>query len=157
MTTPVADLHTPAHQHPDHLLIMHSPTSTSTPPHDPDLGPDRSPDRRRPGSLGRPDPPWRGSGADPPLIIRSTLNACHDPRVGPASRNRDDAIRHAYDQAIAWVELGDDPPRYLLAGPDTAGNPLELVLLVLTDAVLVIHAMKLRPSSAAEMFGGGQP
>jgi len=28
----------------------------------------------------------------------------------------------------AWAELGDDPPRYLVAGADQAGNLLELVV-----------------------------
>ena len=64
-------------------------------------------------------------------------------------------MRHALDQAVAWIELGDDPARFLLAGPDSAGNLLELVVLVLPGPrVLVIHAMKLRRSTADELFGG---
>ncbi len=63
-------------------------------------------------------------------------------------------IEHAYAGAIVWVELGDDPPRYLLAGPDRAGNLLELVVLRGEDDVLVIHAMRLRRSTQAELFGG---
>lgn len=67
----------------------------------------------------------------------------------------DDDIRHAYEQALAWTEIGDDPVRYLLAGPDRAGNLLELVVLLLPGPqVLVIHAMKLRRSTADELFGG---
>jgi len=64
-------------------------------------------------------------------------------------------IEHAYAQTIAWAELGDDPPRYLVAGADRAGNLLELVVIVAEDVVLVIHAMKLRRSTQAELFGGG--
>ena len=66
----------------------------------------------------------------------------------------DDDIRHALEQAVAWIELGDDPARFLLAGPDSAGNLLELVVLSLPgQRVLVIHAMKLRRSTADELFG----
>ncbi len=62
-------------------------------------------------------------------------------------------IEHALAHAVAWAELGDDPPRYLLAGPDRAGNLLELVVLVLGGDELVIHAMGLRRSTAQELFG----
>ena len=55
---------------------------------------------------------------------------------------------------MAWAELGDDPPRYLAAGPDRAGNLLEIVVLDVEEDVLVIHAMKLRRSTQAELFGG---
>jgi hypothetical protein len=69
----------------------------------------------------------------------------------------DDDIRHAYDHAVAWIEIDDDPPRFLLSGPDSAGNLLELVVLVLAgQRVLVIHAMKLRRTTADELFGGTQ-
>jgi len=45
----------------------------------------------------------------------------------------DEDIRHAYEHPVAWVELGDDPLRYLLAGADRAGNLLELVVAVEDD------------------------
>ena len=41
----------------------------------------------------------------------------------------DDDISHAYEHAIAWVEIGEDPQRYLIAGADRAGNLLELVVI----------------------------
>lgn len=67
----------------------------------------------------------------------------------------DDNIRHAPEQPLAWVQLDEDPDRFLLAGPDTAGNLLELVVLSLPgQQVLVIHPMKLRRSTADELFGG---
>ncbi len=66
----------------------------------------------------------------------------------------DDDIGHAYENAVTWTELGDDPPRYLVAGADRAGNLLELVVLDVEDGVLVIHAMKLRRSTQTELFGG---
>ena len=65
----------------------------------------------------------------------------------------DEDIQHALAHAVIWVELGDDPWRYLLAGPDRAGNMLELVILDLGGDELVIHAMGLRPSTAQEIFG----
>lgn len=63
-------------------------------------------------------------------------------------------IEHAYWHALAWVELGDDPPRYLTAGPDRAGNLVELVILDVMVGELVIHAMALRRSTQRELFGG---
>lgn len=64
-------------------------------------------------------------------------------------------MRHAYERPVAWAELDDDSPRYLLAGPDRAGNLLELVVMELDDDVLVIPAMRLRRSTEAELFGRG--
>ncbi len=66
----------------------------------------------------------------------------------------DDDISHAYEHAIAWVEIGEDPQRYLIAGADRAGNLLELVVIELEIDLLVIHAMTLRPSTQREIFGG---
>lgn len=67
----------------------------------------------------------------------------------------DDDIVHAYEHALTWVELGDDPPRYLVVGPDGSGNLLELVVLGVEEAELVIHAMPLRRSTERELFEGG--
>lgn len=50
-------------------------------------------------------------------------------------------------------EPGDDPPRYVVVGPDRAGNLLELVALGTGDEELVIHAMPLRESTERELFG----
>lgn len=68
----------------------------------------------------------------------------------------DEDIVHAYEHALAWVEVGEDPVRYLMAGPDRAGNLLELVLLVTPTVDLVIHMMTIRPSSETQLFGGDQ-
>lgn len=65
----------------------------------------------------------------------------------------DEDIKHAYRHSITWVELDDDPQRYLLAGPDRAGNLLELVVLVTDEVELVIHAMALRETTRRELFG----
>lgn len=65
----------------------------------------------------------------------------------------DEDIEHAIAHSVTWAELGDDPPRYLLAGPDRSGNLLELVVLHVGGDELVIHAMPLRRSTAQELFG----
>lgn len=39
-----------------------------------------------------------------------------------------------------------------MAGPDRAGNVLELVVLAIDDRVLVIHAMALRRSTRQALF-----
>lgn len=66
----------------------------------------------------------------------------------------DEDIAHANEHAITWVQLGDDPPRYLVVGPDRSGNLLELVVIEVPETALVIHAMVLRRSTARELFGG---
>ena len=67
----------------------------------------------------------------------------------------DEAITHAFEHSIMWVELGDDPVRVLLTGPDRAGNLLELVVMMGNEEELVIHAMPLRRTTAEALFGGG--
>lgn len=64
----------------------------------------------------------------------------------------DDAIVHAVEHATVVVDLQPDaePPRVLsigpdVAGPDVAGNLLEIIWLEFPDRVpVVIHAMALR-------------
>lgn len=85
---------------------------------------------------------------------RTTLIPCGDPSVGPSAPHPDEDISHSYEHPVAWAELGDDPARYLVAGPDRAGNLIELVVLAVEDGVLVIHAMTLRRSTQRELFGG---
>ncbi|HVC68090.1 MAG TPA: hypothetical protein VND44_10875 [Acidimicrobiales bacterium] len=80
--------------------------------------------------------------------------------IHPSARRHqipDDDIVHAFEHAIAWVKLDDDPPRYLLGGPSRAGNLLELVVLDLEDGELAIHAMVLRASTGVELFGDENP
>jgi hypothetical protein len=69
----------------------------------------------------------------------------------------DEDIDHAYRQAVTWVQLGDDPPRYLVVGPDRSGNLLELVVIETDVSDLAIHAMALRRSTQRELFGGEAP
>ena len=66
----------------------------------------------------------------------------------------DEDIAHPHEHAITWVELGDDPPHYLVVGPDRSGNLLELVVLKVRETELVIHAMALRRSTERELLGG---
>jgi hypothetical protein len=88
-----------------------------------------------------------------PVIVlsRSTPISCGDPRVSSAPRRRRRGHRTRPGASVTWAELGDDPPRYLLAGPDRASNLLELVALVLGGDELVIHAMGLRRMTAQEL------
>ena len=68
--------------------------------------------------------------------------------VRPAARKHgvaDEDIRHAVDNALAVDDAGEDPDRWLVIGPDQAGNLLEVVVLAAgDDRVLVIHAMRMR-------------
>jgi len=54
-------------------------------------------------------------------------------------------IQHAVEHALAIEDIGEDPDRWLVIGPDRAGNLLELVVLVDERGEIVIHAMALRP------------
>jgi hypothetical protein len=68
--------------------------------------------------------------------------------VHPSARKHgvaDDDIRHAIDHVLAIEDAGEDPDRWLVIGPDRAGNPLEVVVLVtVEDTRLAIHAMSMR-------------
>ncbi len=58
----------------------------------------------------------------------------------------DPDIAHAIDHALAIEDAGEDPDRWLVLGPDRAGNPLELVVLITSEGgQLAIHAMPMRP------------
>ena len=47
--------------------------------------------------------------------------------------------------AIVVDDIGEDPDRWLLIGPDRAANLLEIVILVTAEGdELIIHAMPLR-------------
>lgn len=54
-------------------------------------------------------------------------------------------IEHAIRHALVVEEVGDDPVRYLVLGPDRAGNLLELVVLDRPQGPAAIHAMQMRP------------
>lgn len=96
---------------------------------------------------------WAGSGEAGVFVLRLLRVEIH--RSARRHQILDADIEHAYAHTVAWAELGDDPPRYLVAGADRAGNLLELVAMEVDDGVLIIHAMRLRRSTRAELFGGG--
>lgn len=55
-------------------------------------------------------------------------------------------MHHAIDHALAVEDIGEDPDRWLVVGPDRAGNLLELVVLVnVGGTAMIIHAMPMRP------------
>lgn len=58
----------------------------------------------------------------------------------------DEDILHAIDHALAIEDIGEDPDRWLILGPDRAINMLEVVVLITSEgAQLAIHAMPMRP------------
>lgn len=56
----------------------------------------------------------------------------------------DEDIQHGIENALVIEEVADDPVRYLVLGPDRAGNLLELVVLDRPQGPAVIHAMRVR-------------
>jgi hypothetical protein len=57
----------------------------------------------------------------------------------------DKDIVHALTHQLAAEELGEEPERWLIIGPDRAANLLELVVLTTVEGDrLVIHAMRMR-------------
>jgi hypothetical protein len=61
----------------------------------------------------------------------------------------DQNIVHAIDYALVIEDAGEDPDRWLLIGPDTAGNLLEVVVLLTAEGTqIVIHAMPMRDKYA---------
>ena len=57
----------------------------------------------------------------------------------------DQDILHSIDHALAIEDAGEDPDRWLVIGPDRAGNLLEVVVLrTVEDTQLAIHAMPMR-------------
>jgi hypothetical protein len=52
---------------------------------------------------------------------------------------------HAVANPVVADDLGEDPDRWLIIGPDLAANLLEIVVLINSDGVeMIIHAMRLR-------------
>lgn len=57
----------------------------------------------------------------------------------------DSDVLHAIDHALAIEDAGEDPDRWLVLGPDRAGNLLEVVVLITAEGdQLAIHAMPMR-------------
>lgn len=68
--------------------------------------------------------------------------------IHPSARRHgitDEDILHAIEHSMLVDDLGDDPDRWLVIGPDPAANLLELVVLITSEGdELIIHAMRLR-------------
>jgi hypothetical protein len=45
----------------------------------------------------------------------------------------DEDIHHAIDHALAVEDAGEDPDRWLVIGPDRAGNLLEVVVITTVE------------------------
>ena len=57
----------------------------------------------------------------------------------------DEDIHHAIDNALAIEDAGEDSDRWLVIGPDRAGNLLEVVVMTTVENTqLAIHAMPMR-------------
>ena len=97
------------------------------------------------GTTGQPtnrtrEAPPRGEGAASGILVVRLLRV----QIHRSARRHgiaDEDIDHAHRQAVMRVELGDDPPRYLVVGPDRSGNLLELVVIGADLSDFVIHAL----------------
>ena len=106
-------------------------------------------------SRSSPGPPRRTTAQVPRHEITLVLSSCLDSVVrysrveihSSAHRHgvNDLDILHAVAHSLAIEDIGEDPDRWLVIGPDRAGNLLELVVLVDQRGEIVIHAMALRP------------
>ena len=69
--------------------------------------------------------------------------------IHPSARRHgitDEDILHAIEHSMLVDDLGEDPDRWLVIGPDHAANLLEIVILITSEGdELIIHAMPLRP------------
>jgi hypothetical protein len=68
--------------------------------------------------------------------------------IHPAARRHGiahDDILHAIEHSMVVDDLGEDPDRWLVIGPDRAANLLEVIVLITAEGdELIIHAMPLR-------------
>jgi len=68
--------------------------------------------------------------------------------IHPSARRHgiaDGDIVHAIEHSIVVDDIGEDPDRWLVIGPDRAANLLEIVVLVTAEGDdVTIHAMPLR-------------
>lgn len=56
----------------------------------------------------------------------------------------DEDIQHGIEKALVIEEVAEDPVRYLVLGPDRAGNLLEFIVLDRPQGPTIIHAMRMR-------------
>lgn len=58
----------------------------------------------------------------------------------------DSDVTHAVEHSLAVEDAGEDPNRWLVIGPDRAGNLLEVIVLITEEGdEIAIHAMPMRP------------
>ena len=58
-------------------------------------------------------------------------------------------ILHAIEHALAIEDAGEDPDRWLVIGPDTAANLLEVVVMITAEgSQIAIHPMPTREKYA---------
>ena len=69
----------------------------------------------------------------------------------------DEEILHAIAHALTVDEVDEDPIRYLILGPDSGGNLLEIVVLDRPNGPCVIHAMKMREKYRPLLPKPGEP
>lgn len=72
-------------------------------------------------------------------------------RHGVAARD----IHHAIEHSMVIEEVGEDPSRFLLLGPDLAGNLLEVVIVDGATGPVAIHAMRMRIAYRRLLERGG--
>jgi len=65
-----------------------------------------------------------------------------------------DSIRHALRHHVVEAEFEDDPCKVLIVGPDRSGNLLEIIGIEEVAELLVIHAMRFRPTLAGIVGAG---
>lgn len=66
------------------------------------------------------------------------LGSAHRHGIDPSD------VDHALRHALVVEEVGEDPLRYLVLGPDAAGNMLEVVVMDRPQGPAVIHAMRMQ-------------
>jgi hypothetical protein len=77
--------------------------------------------------------------------FRSTVLPCGNLPSARRHGVTDDDILHAIEHSMVVDDLGEDPDRWLVIGPDRAANLLEVVVLITAEGdELIIHAMPLR-------------
>ena len=67
-----------------------------------------------------------------------------------------DDIDHAVECSLAVDEIGEDPLRFLVLGPDLNGNLLELVIVDDARGPRVIQAMRMREQYKSLLQGGAR-
>lgn len=80
----------------------------------------------------------------PSFEFRNTIDEVEVLQSAPRHGIDPQDIHHAVEHAMAIDEIGEDPLRYLVLGPDRAANLLELVVLDRSTGPVVIHAMPMR-------------